>query len=96
MTANEWIDIAKVAAPSILSLSLTYWVYKVFNSIVKDLKEQVSNLKKDVDVLKKSENRWFRKYHVLSNIIARRGCRKTDCPILLAYNDFNEKEGETV
>ena len=93
---NEWIDVAKVIAPSILSLGLTYWVYKVFNNIVKELKDQIKDLKLDVENLKKSENRWFRKYHVLSNIIARRGCQQKDCPIALAYNDFNEKEGETV
>lgn len=91
----DWTAILSTAVPTAISLGLTAWVYKVMNSMIIDLKEQIKTLKGDVDILKASENKWFRKYHIISSLIAKKKC-KLECPIQQEYIDWVAKEGEAI
>lgn len=92
----DWTAILTTAIPTVISLGLTMWVYKVLNAIIIDLKEQVKTLKEDVAKLKESENKWFRKYHILAGFISRKRCANEDCQIHQAYVDYVSKEGEAI
>lgn len=77
---------------------LVFWIFKVFSKMNASLKQEVEKLKQEVEKLKESENKWFRKYHRLANIITRRKCVSPvgECAIMNEYMNFIEKEGETV
>jgi len=64
----------------LLSLGLSYWIFKVLSKIIEqqnkdfnnyklETEKKMSSMSKEIETLKKSENKWFRKYHLVSNII---------------------------
>ena len=88
-------------------MGLTYWVYTVLKAVMSADRERFNDYKKEneakiikleakIKELEKSENKWFRKYHMLSNMILKRSCKNKECAVLEAYNSFIEKEGEIV
>jgi len=91
------IDIQTIIAtlaPTILSLGLTGWVYKILNHIIKDLKEQISKLEVKVKELEDSENKWYRKYHELKVVTRLYKCKDRECPVNCAMDEMLSKTGE--
>lgn len=84
---------AQIFQTGIFSFLVT-WIYKMFSKMNTSLKEEVAELRLEVIKLKESENKWFKKYHILSNIIVRKSCRNKDCLVMQAYNEHLEKDGE--
>ena len=86
------VGIFQVAVTS----SLVYWVYKTMTKQIEFLTQRIELQGKEIDTLKASENKWFRKYHILANLISKKRCKPNDCTIYQAYNDHLEKEGESI
>lgn len=86
--------VVTAVVPTIISLGLTAWVYKVLNHIILDLKDQIKTLDKKVKELEDSENKWYRKYHGLKVIIATKRCKKVGCPVSDAVDELMSKTGE--
>lgn len=92
------ISMEKIAfiIQGVIQIGLTAWVYKVLNTIIKELRVKVADLEKEVSSLKDSENNWFRRYQKLLFIINTFGCKNKECGVKNALNKYLSEEGETV
>ena len=92
-----------------VTLGLITWIYKVlthqykiqkefYETKFKDLQNQLDASKTEIDNLKKSENRWFKKVYKLYNILSlTHSCSHNEtCKVKKQFELFNEKEGEIV
>jgi uncharacterized protein YacL (UPF0231 family) len=80
--------------PTVISLGLTTWVYKVLNHIITDLKSQIKDLENKVKGLEDSENKWYRKYHELRVLVSVNRCKNRDCKVTNAMDELMAKNGE--
>lgn len=80
----------------LVQIGLTAWVYKVLNTIIKELRVKVTDLEKEVLLLRQSENNWFRRYQKLLFIFNSFKCKDKECPVNTAVNKYLSEEGETV
>lgn len=107
--ATAQIDLTAIISSAItagISIGVTGWVYKVQNNIIKEIRrsfeefknqseKKVKDLEAKVKELEDSENKWYRKYHELKLLIARRSCKKENCPVQNAYDELMSKTGES-
>lgn len=80
---------------ALLSIGLTAWVYKVLMTIIKEVKEENSKLKIEIEQLKQSESRWFQRYQGLVNLILKhKQCKNGDsCAVYEKYVEKAESDG---
>jgi len=101
----DFTAIISSAITAFVSIGVTGWVYKVQNNIIKEIRcsfedfkkeneTKVKSLEKKVAELEQSENKWYRKYHELKTLIARKSCKKADCPVASAMDELMSKVGE--
>ena len=101
LISAEAITLVIAGISIITSFGIPMVVYNVLSKVIDQLRIDVDNgenarlvLQKDIDRLKASENKWFRRSHALGNLILKNSCKGSECKVLIAYNDFLEKDGE--
>lgn len=92
MTIND-ISIMIGAAVGLNGLT-SYWIYKVLGRMIDELKIKNEELKKEVEEIKASEIKWFKKYHAVVSIILkhRRDRDGSDCKVYKEYLKYIEEE----
>lgn len=89
--------IMSTSVAAVLSIGLTGWVYKTLSKIIDELKEEIADLKSEVEELTNSNNKWFQKYYKLYNIlILSSRCKHANCPVKDEFNKFIAEEGEII
>ena len=86
-------ELLSTLAQLIIPLGLTLWVYNVLNRIIQELRARVLELEAQIEDLKASENRGYKKYNSLLSIINKPVC-KEDCPLRKEVTEYLSKEGE--
>ena len=97
------IELIEKVAPFIVSIGLTGWVYQTLNSVIKSLREEVTQLTNDISSLKRElatereeKNKWYRKYQKLLNIFKKSGGCQKNCPVAKELDKHLAEEGETL
>lgn len=94
MTIND-ISIFVGAAVGINGLT-SYWIYKVLNRMIEELRAKNAELHAEIQEIKASEIRWFKKYHAVVSIILkhRRDKDGSDCKVYKEYLKYIEGEDD--
>lgn len=94
----DWIEVIKTGFSTVISLGLTYWVYKVLSKIIEELKykyeeniKEMEKLKLEVASLKASEGKWQRKFGKVVRIVRSKKC-KVDCPLQIELENLIDEE----
>ena len=82
----------------LVTAGITGWVYKVlktsFGNTIDDLRKQIEALKLEIEKLKESENKWYKKYHKLLLVYEKNYCKSKDCKVHNEVQKHLSEEGE--
>lgn len=91
------VDISTLITPIatiVVNLGISYWIYTVLSKMISELKDRNLALTKEVELIKISEIKWFRKYHAVVSIILkhRRDSNGDDCDVYKDYLKYVDNE----
>lgn len=98
MSAEELSTIVTPIATIIVNIGISYWIYTVLSKMISELKDRNDKLTREIEKIKASEIKWFKKYHAVVSIILkhRRDISGEDAIIYKEYLKYVEDEDKDV